>query len=540
MLVAAAAVLLQVLFCITLARFVTTSLARLLRSRRGKDLAAFLLLPVFALYQVITQVVPRMAFEGSCGRSASHGLDRWLRWLPPGLAAHAVQYASAGRRRRGAAVLLLLAVIIVALGWLWIGILRRALVTVDTSTQSSAVRQGALPFARFGLRGTVAARFWIYQRREPSSLIYWGIVGVVMIASSVSGLLTPSYRGALLSSAGIGAALLAIFHSNSAGMTGPAFVYEAMAMTSRRALRCYFSGQNLALCLIAVPLLSVISFSLAAVAGHPAAGFIAVAVDFAGIGASMALSNIFTARLPYPTEKREGSPVRGAAEGNAARALWATLGSLLGTAVAVSPVAAAEVLTSTDPAAVRMPVLLACAACYGLALAWAGVRIAARMAEPGTAGTVPGSPAQQGVASASPGGRPPGTPAGLRPLRLRRGGLVLPAQGRLGNRAGHVTGWSGDSVRAGARAGRARTGGRGRGAGRSGPHPDGPGRDGPAAGAGHGRARHRGHGLDGAAAAVVPRPARGEPLLDRPGRPGRHRRLRGLGEAPAAAPGGGR
>jgi ABC-2 type transport system permease protein len=272
--------------------------------------------------------------------------------------------------------------VIAALGWLWATILRRALVSVDTTTQSSAVRRAALPFARFGLRGTVAARFWIYQRREPSSLIYWGIVGVVMIASSVSSLLTPSYRGALLSSAGIGAALLAIFHSNSAGMTGPAFVYEAMALTSRRALRCYFSGQNLALCVIAVPLLSAISFGLAFVAGHPAAGFLAVAVDFAAIGASMALSNVFTARLPYPTEKREGSPVRGASQGHAARALWATLGSLLGTAVAVGPVAAAEVLTSADPAAARIPLLLLCAAGYGLALAWAGVRAAARVAEP--------------------------------------------------------------------------------------------------------------------------------------------------------------
>jgi hypothetical protein len=96
----------------------------------------------------------------------------------------------------------------------------------------------------------------------------------------------------------------------------------------------------------------------------------------------MALSNIFTARLPYPTEKREGSPVRGAAEGHAGRALGATFGSLFGTAVAVSPVAAAEVLTTADPAAVRIPVLLACAAGYGIALAWAGVRIAARVAEP--------------------------------------------------------------------------------------------------------------------------------------------------------------
>jgi ABC-2 type transport system permease protein len=382
LLIAPVAVLLEVLFCITLARFVTTGLARLLRSRRGKDLAAFLLLPVFALYQVLSQVVPRMAFEGKLRPASFAGLDRWLRWLPPGLAAHAVQYASAGRTGTALLCLLLVAAMTAMLGWLWIGILRRALVTVDTTTQSSAVRRGPLAFARYGLRGTVAARFLIYQRREPSSLIYWGIVGVVMVASTASSLRTPSYRGGLLSSAGIGAALLAIFHSNSAGMTGPAFVYEAAALTSRRALRCYFSGQDLALSVIAVPLLTAISFSLAAIAGHPAAGSIAVAVDFAGIGASMALSNIFTARLPYPTEKREGSPVRGASAGYAGRALGATFGSLLGTAVAVSPVAAAEVLTSSDPAAVRIPVLLLCAAGYGIALAWAGVRIAAHVAEP--------------------------------------------------------------------------------------------------------------------------------------------------------------
>ncbi len=47
-LIAVLAVLLQVLFCITLARFVTTSLAGLLRSRRGRDLAALLILPIFA------------------------------------------------------------------------------------------------------------------------------------------------------------------------------------------------------------------------------------------------------------------------------------------------------------------------------------------------------------------------------------------------------------------------------------------------------------------------------------------------------------
>src|SRR5213078_1966241 len=45
LLIALLAVPLQVLFCIALARFVTTGMARLLRSRRGKDLAAFLIIP---------------------------------------------------------------------------------------------------------------------------------------------------------------------------------------------------------------------------------------------------------------------------------------------------------------------------------------------------------------------------------------------------------------------------------------------------------------------------------------------------------------
>ena len=57
------------------------------------------------------------------------------------------------------------------------------------------MRSTALPFARYGLRGTVAARFWIYQRREPGSLIYWGIIAVIMVAVSVSTILTPHYLG---------------------------------------------------------------------------------------------------------------------------------------------------------------------------------------------------------------------------------------------------------------------------------------------------------------------------------------------------------
>jgi ABC-2 type transport system permease protein len=382
LLIALLAVVLEVLFSITLARFVTASLAGLLRSRRGKDFAALLIIPIFALYELFIQVVPKLTAEGKLTPARFAGVDVWMRWIPPGLAAHAIQDASTGHPGTALLRLALLAAVVVALGGLWIRSLGRGLVTADTSTRSSAVRGVALPFGRYGLRGTVAARFWIYQRREPSSLIYWGITAVVMIAVSIRTILTSGYLGGLLTSAVLGSAFIGVLHSNSIGLSGPGFGLEAMTLTGRRALRAYFSGQNIALGVVAVPLLTVISFGLAALAKHPLDGFLGMAVDLAGIGAGLGLGAIFTVTLPYPMEKRAGSPVPRPADGFTGDRLGGSLGSLVGTAVAVIPVVLGVVFTRSDPATVRMPVLVVCAAGYGLALAWIGGRLAARAAAP--------------------------------------------------------------------------------------------------------------------------------------------------------------
>jgi len=74
-LVAVLAVLLQVLFCITLARFVTTGMAGPLRSHRGKDLAAFLGIPIVASYAFFAQVVPNAAAGGKVTAASFTGLD---------------------------------------------------------------------------------------------------------------------------------------------------------------------------------------------------------------------------------------------------------------------------------------------------------------------------------------------------------------------------------------------------------------------------------------------------------------------------------
>jgi ABC-2 type transport system permease protein len=379
-LVALVAVPLYVLFCITMARFVTTALAGTLRSRRGKDFAALLFIPIFAVYEGFFQVVPKLASEGALTASSFGGVDTWLRWTPPGLAVHAIWDASSGHLGTALLRLALLAGIIVVLGAAWIRSLSRAMVTTDTSTQS-AVRAAALPFARYGLRGTVAARFWIYQRREPYGLIYWGITAVIMAVVAFRLVLSPDWFGGLLASGAAGGAFVGAFHNNAIGMSGPGFGLEAMALNSRRALRAWFSGQNIALAAVGVPLLTAVCFGLAAVAKHPMDGFLAVAVGLAGIGAGLALANLFTVASAYPVEKRAGTPMPRAVSGHNGEAVGSQLITLLGVGLAVTPVILAAVFARTHAAAIWMPVLVMGGAAYGLALVWGGVRGAAAVAE---------------------------------------------------------------------------------------------------------------------------------------------------------------
>lgn len=381
-LVAFIAVVLQVLFCIVLARFVITSMARLLRSRRGKDLAVFLIIPVGAIFEFLIQVIPRAVASGNLSPANFAGVDSWLRWLPPGLAAHAIQDASTGHLGDAMARLGLVVAAIVILGTAWVHSLSRALVTTDTSTGSSRVHNAALPLARYGMGGAVAARFLKYQRRDPASLAYWAVVVVVMFICCASTLFGPHKHPAIVITAAIfGAAFAVPYRGNPIGQTGPGFMLEAMALSGRRQLRTYFSAMDIVFAAIAIPLVAGLSFGLAALVKDPAEGFTAAAVGLAGIGAALAIGNIFSVALAYPMQKRAGNPLPQPAQGFNGYAVGAVFGTLAIVAVAVIPVIVLGNMTSGVLAAVRLPVLFGCAAAYGFGLAWLGVRAAAALAE---------------------------------------------------------------------------------------------------------------------------------------------------------------
>jgi ABC-2 type transport system permease protein len=380
--IAVVAVALQVLFCIALSRFVTTSLAGLLRSRRGRDLAAFLIIPLFALYEFFTQVVPKAASEGKFTAASFTGFDSWMRWLPPGLAAHAIQDASDGDLGKAFARLAALVVVTIVFGWLWVRALSRALVTADSTTQAARVRgRGNLPLAGLGLRGAVAARVWLYQRREPVSLVYWAMVAVITAAVSASSIVGHTKHPAVvLASAVFGCAFVGIFHANSAGVTGPPFFIEATALSRTRDLRAYFSGQNVALAVIGTPLVIAVCFGLAAASHHPVIGVEAATVVLAGMGASLGLSNLFSAALPFPTVRRAGTPMMVAAPGYNAYRIAGIFGTLIGTGICAIPAIFVAVATAHDSIALRIGLLWPCAAVYGFVLALAGVRMAAAIA----------------------------------------------------------------------------------------------------------------------------------------------------------------
>jgi hypothetical protein len=67
----------------------------------------------------------------------------------------------------------------------------------------------------------VAARFWLYQRREPYSLIYWGITAVIMAVVAIRAVLTPDWFSGLLACGAAGGAFVGAFHSNAIGWSVP-------------------------------------------------------------------------------------------------------------------------------------------------------------------------------------------------------------------------------------------------------------------------------------------------------------------------------
>ncbi|WP_248961854.1 hypothetical protein [Sphaerisporangium perillae] len=365
-LVGLVAAVLQLAFCLVASRVVTTALSGVLRTRRGRDLLA-----VGVVFVILLTQVPNLLLNQGVGgdpRVFLSGLASIVRWGPPAMAAHAI----ADGALAGLAEIAVVGVVVLALGDVWIAVLRRAMVRADSSTQVGSVRRsrfdGLLPA---GPLGAVVAKELKYVRREPRGRMGWmaavGFAGILMFSLSGG---PNGLEGAALAVAPacIGALMIGLQASNAFGIDGRALWMNAIVYSSQRDLRTDFAGRHLAVSLVAVPLLAVLSIAAALFAGYPpwvlpalltSAGLLQIAL---GVGA------VTSVVLPYTYPERINA-FTSAAPGQGGVAFAGSFGAMLGTSLLAVPVVLPVFLGLTWVALLAVP--------YGLAVAFAGRRLAA-------------------------------------------------------------------------------------------------------------------------------------------------------------------
>ncbi|TLP62170.1 hypothetical protein [Microbispora triticiradicis] len=359
------AVVLQFAFCIVISRLVTTALSSALRTRRGRDVLA-----VAAVFGVLFAQLPNLLLNQRLAADPAGLLASAadvLRWTPPGLAAHAI--ADGGLA--GVADLVVVAVTVVVLGWLWITALRHALVRPDSSNQGGgSVRRswagGLLPG---GMIGAVVAKELKYARREPRGRVNW-IIAIFVSAVVMFSLHGPGVSAGPTSAIGpacLAALVIGLQSANSFGIDGRSLWMNAVAFGTPRDLRTDLAGRHLAMAVIAVPLLALASLAAALVAGDATWAPAAALTAWGVLGVGMGVGALTSVTVPYTYPDRLNA-FSGAAPGQGGQAFVSSFATMLAVAALALPVALPVLLGTTWVAVLAVP--------YGVAVAWAGRRLA--------------------------------------------------------------------------------------------------------------------------------------------------------------------
>jgi ABC-2 type transport system permease protein len=353
--------LLMLALCVCLARAITTSLAGLLRSRRGRDLMLAVGLGVTILAQM-----PNLVLNGTVSASPSRAdFDRvvdTLEWAPPGMAARAMVDTNP-------LWLVPVALVVVLVGRWWMFALERQQVGVDASTAAMVRRRRWNPR---GPQGGVTLKELAYLRRDPRRTVGL-ITGMVM---TVVLTFTWGADGAgPLAPVGFGALLLAMQSSNLFGSDGNALWMNVVTWSGWREIRTDLAGRQVAYALVAVPALVPMSIASGLISSSTAADVAeALLVGWTILGLTLAATAVTSVRVPFALPDRANS-FSGAAPGQGGKALASSLTVMLSTAVLGLPIWVLLATGAPGPFLVLGPV-------YGGLLAWAGRTTASRVALP--------------------------------------------------------------------------------------------------------------------------------------------------------------
>lgn len=329
------AVLLQFALCVVTSRLITTSLSSALRTRRGRDVLAGAAL----LVVLLTQLPNLVMNSGFADPTAMlHQMAGLLRWTPPGMMAHAISEGGLA----GLAEVVFVALLVVALAWLWIKALSRALVTPDSSTQAADVRRESGLVDRYLPDGPLAAvvtKELKYFRREPRYRLGWFSAVLVTVVLSFSLSRTVEGGGGFgipIVLAAAGALMIALQSGNAFGIDGRSVWMNAVAFGSPRALATDLAGRHLANALVAVPMLAVIAVVAGLVLGQPGAILPAMLVGWGTLGVGLGVGSVTSVVLPYTVPERMNA-FSGAAPGQGGLALASSMGAMVGVGLLALP-----------------------------------------------------------------------------------------------------------------------------------------------------------------------------------------------------------
>ncbi len=373
------AVLVEFLMCVTVARTASTGLARMLRSRRLRDVA-LVMVSLLAIAAGFIGQLPRLLGETAASRGAVV-LARFARWWPPGMAGHAVVDAANGRVVVALLELLACLAFVALLVTTWAVNLERLL---TTATASAIGRRGStagdatlIPrLVRFLPRnriGAVAAKDLRLLWREPLMRSQRVMTALFAVGAIVALAIAPNLHHAQVV---VGAAgFLWWFNLSSVNLFAIDRAAYWMNVTAAGEPRDDLLGKNVASLVLNVPMFALLAVGAAAITGGWIYIPVAMSLGVAILGTQFAVGNVTSVRLAQPLAGSSTNPWAVRSGQNLVTGL-VLVGALLGTALLVSPVAGA---IAFGLASSRLVLWVACpiAVVYGLGAYVVGLRVAA-------------------------------------------------------------------------------------------------------------------------------------------------------------------
>lgn len=376
--VVVAAVVVELLLCVTASRALVTSLSGFLRSRRARDISIVVSVTLTLVFNVALQVGSRVL--GTADRRVVDQVSEVLGWLPPGLVARAAVDAGDGYLLGAVGELALGAAVVVVLLVAWAAALERLSTTAESATNTTrapGLFSGVFRFLPRTRSGAVAAKDLRYAWRDPRRRA--GLISIAPIAflPLASILFSGEGAGPLLVLAALTSAGLVVIQSlNHLGMDGPPYWVNVAAGDD---LRADLGGKTLATVLLGTLLSTGVALVLAAITGGwayvPLVVILAVGLLLVGTG----VGNVVSVLAPQPVP--EGTNPW--ASGNTGQGCSTGLITLLGMGV-MAVLCVPVIIAAVAALVVWPPGLVAvglAAVVYGYVLWRVSLAMAARRAE---------------------------------------------------------------------------------------------------------------------------------------------------------------